>query len=60
MVLCDIHHRHPHHGIHYLLAQDFFIQPYLYGGYQVVADEDNQAKVLASNERVIQRHTQKK
>jgi hypothetical protein len=56
MVLCDIHHRHPHYGIHHLLAQDFFIQPYLFGGYQVVADEDDQAKVLASNERVIKRH----
>jgi hypothetical protein len=60
MVLCDIHHRHPHYGIHHLLAQDFFIQPYLFGGYQVVADEDEKTKVLASNERVIQRHTIKK
>ncbi|GCE22577.1 hypothetical protein [Dictyobacter kobayashii] len=57
MVLCDIHHRHPHYGIHHLLAQDFFIQPYLYGGYQVVAEVEEQTKILAANERVIKRHT---
>lgn len=57
MVLCDIHHRHPHYGIHHLLAQDFFIQPFLYGGYQVVADEEDAAKVMAANERVIKRHS---
>ncbi|GCF07713.1 hypothetical protein [Dictyobacter arantiisoli] len=57
MVLCDIHHRHPHYGIHHLLAQDFFIQPYLFGGYQVVADAADAAKVLATNERVIHTHS---
>ncbi|GCE30502.1 hypothetical protein KDA_59860 [Dictyobacter alpinus] len=56
MVLCDIHHRHPHYGIHHLLAQDFFIQPYLYSGYQVVAEVEEQAKIMAANERVIKRH----
>ncbi|TMC20915.1 MAG: hypothetical protein E6J34_11270 [Chloroflexi bacterium] len=57
MVLCDIHHRHPHHGIHHLLAQDFFIQPFLYNGYEVVADPKEAAKVMAENEKVIRRHT---
>lgn len=60
MVLCDIHHRHPHYGIHHLLAQDFFIQPYLYNGYQVVAEEEDQAKVMAANERIMKRHTASK
>lgn len=59
MVLCDIHHRHPHYGIHHLLAQDFFIQPYLYSGYQVVAETEEQEKIMAANERVIKRHTTK-
>ncbi|GER91061.1 hypothetical protein KDW_52230 [Dictyobacter vulcani] len=59
MVLCDIHHRHPHYGIHHLLAQDFFIQPYLYNGYQVVAEVEEQAKIMAANERVIKKHSGK-
>ncbi|HTK07256.1 MAG TPA: hypothetical protein VL485_08810 [Ktedonobacteraceae bacterium] len=59
MVLCDIHHRHPHYGIHHILAQDFFIQPFLLGGYQVVAEAEDAQKVMQSNERVIQRHTRK-
>jgi hypothetical protein len=57
MVLCDVHHRHPHHGIHHILAQDFFIQPFLFGGYEVVADVQNVEKVMIANERVIKRHT---
>ena len=60
MVLCDVHHRHPHYGIHHLLAQDFFVQPFLYGGYQVVAEEEEVGKIMAANERVIQRHQQQK
>lgn len=56
MVLCDIHHRHPHYGIHHILAQDFFIQPFLYKGYQIVADEDEADKVRAANERIMKRH----
>jgi hypothetical protein len=59
MVLCDIHHRHPHYGIHHVLAQDFFIQPFLYKGYQVVADEDDADKVRATNERVLKRFAPK-
>ena len=56
MVLCDIHHRHPHYGIHHILAQDFFIQPFLFGGYEVVADAQDAEKVMIANERVIKRH----
>jgi hypothetical protein len=56
MVLCDIHHRHPHYGIHHIVAQDFFIQPYLFGGYQVVAEAEEVDKVMAANERIIKRH----
>lgn len=56
MVLCDIHHRHPHYGIHHILAQDFFIQPFLYGGYQIVAEAGEVNKVMAANERVMKRH----
>ncbi|GHO46603.1 hypothetical protein [Ktedonospora formicarum] len=56
MVLCDIHHRHPNYGIHHVLAQDFFVQPFLYGGYQVVADEEEVEKVMKSNERIMKRH----
>ena len=55
MVLCDIHHRHPHHGIHHILAQDFFIQPFLFGGYEIVADAQNVEKAMVANERVSQR-----
>jgi hypothetical protein len=57
MVLCDIHHRHPHYGIHHILAQDFFIQPFLMGGYQVVAEPEEAEKVMKANERVLQRHS---
>ncbi len=56
MVLCDIHHRHPHYGIHHILAQDFFVQPFLYGGYQVVAEAEDVQKVLVANERVMKHH----
>jgi len=59
MVLCDIHHRHPHYGIHHILAQDFFIQPFLFGGYQVVAEAQDAEKVMAANERVLKRHPSK-
>ncbi|WP_157508006.1 hypothetical protein [Ktedonobacter racemifer] len=59
MVLCDVHHRHPHYGIHHILAQDFFVQPFLYGGYEVVAEVDEVEKVMVANERVIKRHAPK-
>ncbi|MBA2391145.1 MAG: hypothetical protein H0V70_00180 [Ktedonobacteraceae bacterium] len=60
MVLCDIHHRHPHYGIHHILAQDFFVQPFLFNGYQVVADLEDAKKVMVANERVIRSHQSKK
>ncbi len=56
MVLCDIHHRHPHHGIYHILAQDFFIQPFLFGGYEIVADAQNVEKAMVANERVLKGH----
>lgn len=59
MVLCDVHHRHPHYGIHHLLAQDFFIQPFLFGGYQIVAEAEEVEKVRIANERIVNRHTKK-
>lgn len=60
MVLCDIHHRHPHYGIHHILAQDFFVQPFLFSGYQVVAELEDAKKVMIANERVIRSHQSKK
>jgi hypothetical protein len=55
MVLCDIHHRHPLHGIHHLTPQDFFVQPFLLEGYQVVATEEQAAQVLAADEQLIEK-----
>lgn len=60
MVLCDIHHRHPHYGIHHILAQDFFIQPFLFNGYQVVAEQDDARKVMMANERILKSHQPRK
>jgi hypothetical protein len=60
MVLCDIHHRHPHYGIHHILAQDFFVQPFLFSGYQVVAELEDAKKVMVANERIIRSHQSKK
>ena len=54
MVLCDIHHRHPLHGIHHLTPQDFFVQPFLLEGYQVVATEEQAAQVQATDEKLIE------
>lgn len=53
MVLCDVHHRHPLHGIHHLTPQDFFVQPFLINGYQVVATPQDEAQVLAADEKLI-------
>jgi hypothetical protein len=54
MVLCDIHHRHPLHGIHHLTPQDFFVQPFLWEGYQVVTTKEEAAKVMAADEALIE------
>lgn len=55
MVLCDIHHRHPLHGIHHLAPQDFFVQPFLLEGYQVVTTQQDEAQVLAADEQLIEK-----
>lgn len=55
MVLCDVHHRHPLHGIHHLTPQDFFVQPFLWKGYQIVATEETAEKVGSANEKLISR-----
>ncbi|HEY0754222.1 MAG TPA: hypothetical protein VGD98_09690 [Ktedonobacteraceae bacterium] len=53
MVLCDIHHRHPLHGIHHLTPQDFFVQPFLLAGYQVVTTQQDAAAVMAADEALV-------
>ncbi len=55
MVLCDIHHRHPLHGIHHLTPQDFFVQPFLLEGYQVVSDAEHAAAIEAADEALIEK-----
>lgn len=59
MVLCDIHHRHPLHGIHHLTPQDFFVQPFLWEGYQVVATAEEVAKILEADEKLIEKQEKK-
>lgn len=53
MVLCDVHHRHPLHGIHHLTPQDFFVQPFLIEGYQVVVTKEEQAKAMEIDEKLV-------
>ena len=55
MVLCDIHHRHPLHGIHHLTPQDFFVQPFLLSGYQVVATQQDAATAMAADEALVEK-----
>lgn len=50
LVLCDQHHRHPEMGIHHLLTQDFFVQPYLKAHYRVVATKKDVAAVEQADE----------
>lgn len=59
MVLCDIHHRHPLHGIHHLTPQDFFVQPFLLAGYQVVATQADAAAALAADEALVEKEEKK-
>ncbi|HEX7735870.1 MAG TPA: hypothetical protein VF458_13465 [Ktedonobacteraceae bacterium] len=59
MVLCDIHHRHPLYGIHHLTPQDFFVQPFLLAGYQVVTTQDNADAVMAADEALIEKKGKK-
>lgn len=55
MVLCDVHHRHPLHGIHHLTPQDFFVQPFLISGYQVVTTREDADEVLAADEALLKK-----
>jgi hypothetical protein len=55
MVLCDVHHRDPLHGIHHLTPQDFFVQPFLLGGYQVVTTKDQEAEVEKEDEALVEK-----
>ena len=59
MVLCDIHHRHPLHGIHHLTPQDFFVQPFLLPGYQVVTTQQDEAAVMAADEALVEKGEKK-
>ncbi|MEO7021300.1 MAG: hypothetical protein ABI234_14175 [Ktedonobacteraceae bacterium] len=54
MVLCDVHHRHPLHGIHHLAPQDFFVQPFLLEGYEVVVTKDEEAQAMLIDEQLVQ------
>lgn len=54
-MLCDVHHHHPHHGIHHLPPQDFYIQPFLIADYEVAADNGDEAAVLAQDEALIEK-----
>ena len=59
MVLCDVHHRHPLHGIHHLAPQDFFVQPFLLEGYEVVVTKDQQDAAMKVDEQVVAKDTKK-
>jgi hypothetical protein len=56
MVLCDIHHRHPLHGIHHLAPQDFFVQPFLLDGYEVVVTKDQEEEAMKVDEQVVKKN----
>ncbi len=53
LVLCDVHHRSIQYGIHHLTVQDFFIQQFLYAGYQVVATPQDATQVEAQDAKVV-------
>jgi len=52
LVLCDVCHRSPEHGIHHLLVQDWVIQRYLMRGYIVAATAKDAAAVLATDRKI--------
>ena len=56
IVLCDIHHRHPLYGIHHLVGPDFSVQPFLFGGYQVVAGGGDVEKIKEKDEEIVKEH----
>lgn len=51
-VLCDVHHISVEYGIHHLLPQDFYIQPFLRDGYHVVAPAAAVAVDTAQDEQI--------
>lgn len=53
LVLCDVHHRSIQYGIHHLTVQDFFIEQFLYAGYQVVATQQDATQVEAQDAKVV-------
>ena len=53
IVLCDICHRGHNRGIHHLLPQDFFIQPFLYTGYCVVASCNDAQAAQRADEQIM-------
>lgn len=59
MVLCDVHHRHPLHGIHHLAPQDFFVQPFLLEGYEVVVTKDQQDAAMKVDEQLMETEEKK-
>lgn len=52
LVLCDQCHRSPQHGIHHLLPQDWFIQPFLKQNYEIAATASDAAQAMAADERI--------
>lgn len=56
LVLCNVCHRSPEHGIHHLLPQDFFIQPFLWAGYQVAATPQEATQVQEADEKIEEAH----
>ncbi len=56
LVLCDIHHRHPLFGIHHIVGPDFFAQPFVYDGYQVIADKEHEAAIAAADQKIVEAH----
>ena len=56
IVLCDVCHRSPEHGIHHLLPQDWFIQQFLYTGYTIAATPKDAVAVEQSDEQIEKAH----
>jgi hypothetical protein len=54
IVLCNVCHRSPEHGIHHLLVQDWAIAPYLMAGYQVAATLKDADAVMQRDEQIIE------
>lgn len=50
LVLCDVDHRSPEHGIHHLTVQDWAVQQFLLDGYNIVARPQDAQQVMAADE----------